>query len=513
VLATAGTVGAEGLSTQSRYTVSLEPLYVAKDNETIRWVVGSQSEQEYLVVLGRRKKTVVIDQSGKRREWDAVWYPSGETKGLRMGYSAIRGHEVYVVIEGMEYGGYDYVPQIRDLTTGLFFSADAKHWMFRATRDDEAFAVLDGQEVARHSSLTLYPPFFCPDGSSWAIVGLVDRQARVILNDLAGPRFSAVWPFAEWSDSCQFSYIGYESDSLAWLIAGMRRWGPFAAVKFAHYLPSGNDLMYGARYFNEDAISVFLNDSLLGRYEDIAAAPSAFEGPISLTVRIANGRYQIVRDTFVSPPYDSLSQVTTDRSGKRWVYAAYTRNKKRRKTLHPFDIQVALNGVLQPTRYWSVGEFFFSKDGSRLQFLVTDDKGECRVVIDSTTYGPYDTVTTMAFSEDSRQFGFIYEKDGEHRVNVNGFPSKPYRRLEPLLHFHPRRPGAIWFAADQNDIAAVTDDSILVRMDKLYCFWAPFDSTGTLHFFGQRADTVYRVTVAVPWDAIDSTDTLRKPPQ
>jgi hypothetical protein len=296
-----------------------------------------------------------------------------------------------------------------------------------------------------------------------------------------------------------------ERDSSQWLMEGARRLGPFGAVSFVRYQPSEDVLMYGARVHNDDVVRLYLGDRLVAEYEEIIGISPSTDGPAALTIRIAKGRYQVVRDTFVSPVYDSLSPVTTDQSGRRWVYAAYTRSEKRRKTLHPFDVQVVVDGVVQPTRYWVAEGFCFSRDGQRLLYLVTDSHGKCRVVVDSTTYGPFDTVRTMGFSEDSRQFNFIYEVDGAEHMCVNGVTSRAYRGLLTRTHFLPDQPGSLWFAVDRGDRVAVVNDSILVRLDKLAPHWTGFDSTGTLHFFGQRADTVYRVTIAVPSATADST--------
>lgn len=173
-LVLAAPVGKNKKLTPVTFDLELEPAYVAKEGEHIREGFASSDGSKFLLTIGLKKKTIVIDQDGLVREWDATMMAIADKYMNKLAYVGIKDREMYAVIDTLVMGPYDYIPNLGQIFSGIIFSDDGAHWMFRARHDEEAAVILDGMEVAHGSDFGTFPPYLCRDGRHWA-----DRKSVV----------------------------------------------------------------------------------------------------------------------------------------------------------------------------------------------------------------------------------------------------------------------------------------------------------------------------------------------
>jgi hypothetical protein len=138
----------------------------------------------YLARDGKKDLLVRGKQATPTLRADRVESPAISADGKSVAYLAVEGGRVFVVVDGHQGPGYDWVG-------GLVFSP-AGALTYPARRAGRAFVVVDGKEDPTSSALDIGDPVFSADGARMAYWAYDGSSVRTVVKGVPGKPYDDV---------------------------------------------------------------------------------------------------------------------------------------------------------------------------------------------------------------------------------------------------------------------------------------------------------------------------------
>lgn len=317
--------------------------------------------------------------------------------GSRIGYVVEDGRSIRAIVDEKPGPKFDGVGH-------LTFSGDSRHHIYLARRGDAAFLVIDDKITQNHE--TIADLVVGPTGFHWAILALVDRQWRAIIDGAPSP--------------------------------------PFRAISSPIFSPNGKRIAYYAQRGDKRFVVSDFHESAL--YDEIAPFSLVFDAE-SQTLAFAarrNKLWRVVVNDAEGPEYDSVSNPVV--AGDSAAYVA-TRAK---------DKFVVFRGVEGPHYPW-IDNLVLDTDGKHHAYLASQ-REEMFVVIDSVPQKVEFAVSgTLAISADGHHWACLIANESRKKfyITIDGKREVPVELQEWF--------GAMSLDVQRKGIMAMLDQSAIIR--------------------------------------------------
>lgn len=408
---------------------------------------------------------------------------------------------------------------VRIAKPSLGFSPDGQHIAYVARTGEKQSVVVDHKAIATYDGICTQPMFLSYDGTRMAYVAGKNDKKLVVIAEEEGPPYDAIYTKPVLSpDGSRAAYAAKRAGRWFFVVDGKER-------------PGYDGVMEGVPVFSPDARRVALVakrggkesvvlDGKEGPPYDAVVRSSLLFGPRGSRfayVARSEGQWIVVVDGKEYPAYDGVVKGTLVFSpcGRHIAYAAQDQAPDLPPVVHMvFDgkrrgawTQVsapffgphgehfgytALNGLMsvawvdgdpagppivddpKTPRQGIVPRLFFSPDGSRVAYIVSDGKKK-RVVLSGGEEGPMYThilPETVEFSPDGERVAYVAVKGGGP-CKVGGHMAIAMGETAKLVAVVDGEEGPLFKA-------------ILIK-------GPTFDEQGALEYLACKGDVLYRV--------------------
>lgn len=402
----------------------------------------------------RGPRRVVLD-GAEGPLFDYVWSgsPNFSDDGKHFRYTAERGGRQFAVVDGVEYGPYDYV------SSTAFREYEDRDFVFAfdAKRGGRQLLVVNGKEFEAED----------PKGRELFFAG----QAREPREVVRQGKHWVVWEGHElgpYGEEIGWSFLHSTPRGGGWLVTFEVKRGdkqvavvdgvegkPYDYVGDIYVSPGAAHTLYPARRADGEAFIVF--DGKEGptyqnvEIEGFDVKPFSPDGRHYFYTASRGEGYDrqefVVADGKEGRPYYAVSDVTYTPDGAHLLYLAYDRKRGRGFLVRDGE-EVAAYGQMPET-------LRFSPDGKRMYFrLRKEEGGKEGLVVDGRAY-LYDEVLDAEFGPDGRRFVFKAQRGRGWVMVVDGVESELYEPDGEKGEVGWSRDGRLAFSKDGGRVAYV----------------------------------------------------------
>jgi len=333
--------------------------------------------------------------------------------GLSMAYILEAGGKFTV-----SHNGVEGPPFVGIVTDSLRFSPDSRRLLYLATAEGKKYIVVDG---ALHEQFAFVEPgaSFSPSGAhvGWVAANeslmqfaVVDGESKKAYDGIRPP--GIVWS----PDGEEYAYVA-TLEGLQSVVRGDEE-GPFleSIVMFA-WSRVGNHLGYVAR--QGDRVFVFYDGALVAEADAFGTDGFAFPWQAERwAIALRRGEsWSLLLDGQEEGSYKNLAPgISFSDDGSHYAYVAGRGTGK----------FLVLDGEPQ-AEYSNFERFRFSPGGRRVCFVVVDEQGRRKVVLDGEPQSAFLEIPApgVVFSASGEHYFYVGKNETESVVVLDGVPGTP----------------------------------------------------------------------------------------
>jgi hypothetical protein len=434
---------------------------------------------EHVAYTGRRGKTwhAVIDgevgpacdevRLGENRVFGRA--------GPHHAYVGRRGDRDRVIVDGQEGPAYDrvYAPTLSPDGSRVAYVA--------ATEGRGSVVVLDGQPIGRAEDIDIYSLTFSPDGRRF-VYATGGPEGAVALDGETYPLVGeiALSHLIFSPDSEHLAYVDYTGSAFSpdecWLVLDGEAGRRYRSIGMPCFVPGSGQVCYAARKGEWRDEVIVIGEDESPTYDEIDPAPIweplhgwwfgpamqfSADGTRSAYCATLAGEEFVVVDGRREPAFRRVCLPVFSPDGRSLAYWAEV-EEDRWAVLRDGNVGTEWD---RP-QYWPV----FSPDSKRLAYAAilvgAAKRPQYIVVVDGKESPPWDWAQVPFFSPDSKHYAYLAESDDTHSMVLDGEEGPEY----DCIHTG----GEPWTPR------------------------VPFRPDGSLEYFAERGDTIYRVRQCPP---------------
>ncbi len=333
-----------------------------------RWAYAARTGTDWRIVVDG------APQEAYRR----VGRPEFNADGTRLAYVALVDEENVAVIEDGKPPGKSYE---RILNGDLFFSPGGKRLAYGARKEGKWYAVVDGTEFGPYDFLGASTGIqFADDGKQVAWAALVDLQAEkwcVVIDGKNQKIYDNIGQIVFSPEGSRLAYTAMDGDRWRIVAGDQQREGSYDAVGEGTllYSPNGKHLACAVR--SGDKWLAAIDGKSLRKYDEFSGYDGVAEMKFSPDSRFL--AYVVAVGTTEMVVVNTREQKTFDRVGGGTL--VFSRDSRRLGYIARVgDDAVAVVGGKRSEPYDMIGYLNFTPDGRHTVFAATKDTHAFTVV-------------------------------------------------------------------------------------------------------------------------------------
>jgi len=352
-------------------------------------------------VSGERRHLFV--RGGKSPGFDDItgWNPEFSPDGKRAAVPVYQG-ERKAMVEG------DWISEAWDEVGDAAYSADGRHFAFRATDGTQQFLVVDRKKARIFEWVGA--PRFARDGTLWTVAGLANWQ-MIVANDETVEACDDVQHAELAPDGQRFVSVCKRKGKVT-VIVGRERYGPYDEAGHPVFGPDGKTVAWVARIGKERFAVV---DGRRGP----AADEVLWVGPGALAVRIGT-QSLVLRDGKPGEAFDRLGGPVWSTDGRVLAYPAEQGGS-----------WVVVVGDRKGEAFGQIWNLQVSADGEAVAYA-GDQGGQWFAVLGGRRGEGYDFLGGLVLAPDGRSVAYTARREKEWFVVAGGARSGPLDTDRPL---------------------------------------------------------------------------------
>lgn len=351
-------------------------------------------DSKHMAYPARRGDSTVAIMDGKDIDrGQHIGFIRFSNDGRHYAYVVLDGETRRVVVDGVSGKSYSRVGN------EVVFSADSKHFLYRATGAGGDFIVLDGQEgkyrgIIRENEYDFSPggrPVYLVDTGPGAIYVVVGQDLSGPYDRVMGtPRFSA--------DGSRFAFAIRRGDGKSVVVTDGAEGPKFDEVNTIAFSPRGNRLVYTASTAGKQYAVL---DGVRAEYEAIAHSAFSPDGEhLALSVKI-DGQWVVSIDGASGKPCGGqIFQLVLSRGGKHNAVVCQRDGR-----------QLAVIDGVSGKPYDNIERIQFSAAGAAA--YAASANARPIVVVDMTEISGFDSLLTPLIFDGPSYLHFVATRRGE----------------------------------------------------------------------------------------------------
>lgn len=422
------------------YSQDINSCLISSGNRHVA-AVTMNSDGKYCAWLDGKKGPAyddirsIVKNSYENREF---WF---SLDGRRLAYTALKGNNRVMVIDGKESAEYDGLK-------AAYFSADSKHVSYMVRKNDKFSVVIDGKESAKYSGIRCSLPY------------IQFYRPVLMIRDPYNP--------VAFSSNGRSAFIAIKGSNRELVVVDGKEGPVYDQIRSVDFSPDGNRVAYVA--IRKDKQFMVVDGKEGPKYTDVDAGFSFSPNGKRLAYVASTEAGNSNRNTFVvvdgkpGPKYEQIDSPSLMFSpdGKHFTYTV----------VEDSGAFTVLDGKPGP-KYDEIGgpcggmAAAYAVFSPKNQFIYKAKKGEkCYMVIDGNKSPAYDDIDNYCpvFNADGSHMAYAVMKDEKWMVVLDGVPGPAYDMIYgDSINFTPGGHFIYTARTTNGDLVAVVDGKELPK--------------------------------------------------
>ncbi len=303
-------------------------------------------------------------------------------------------------------------------------SPDLRHYAYVAVSDDGMQVCVNKNYGKKYHHIARGYPIFSPVENRIGYIADKENDFLVVIDDKEYPGYNGACCLKFSPNGKYFAYIAQDKNKQFVALNGysMQPYDMIDIISGVLFSPDSRTAAYVAKNNSENSVRLVVNGKGSPPFDSITEIVFSPDSRTIAYIASKDKNYFVVRGEVKQGPYDKAEGLTWSSDSVRLAYIAIKDaqflviDNDLKTPAGDFEVQTAFFDVPTDFDLINLGNFSvkfpqvtppsFSPDASRLAFVKLEKK-KYRFVIDKTTGPPFDAISQIVFSPDSKHYAYI----------------------------------------------------------------------------------------------------------